>query len=128
MKMNKNKKECIDALNYNRKAFTKGTMYQYDAFIDVIDTLIRYFENENAEIQTMTNADKIIQLLQNPDENVEEFNSLIPVVINCPMYIENNYDGFCNATFCNMSNDSASCLECTKDWLYKEVTNEVLEV
>lgn len=121
--MNKNKKECIEDLNYIRKAFMEGTMYNYDAFINVIDTLIRYFENENAEIQTMTNADKIIQLLQNPDKNVEEFNSLIPVVINCPMYIENNYDGFCN-----MSSYSGSCLECTKDWLYKEVTNEVLEV
>ena len=78
--------------------------------------------------KTMTNADKIIQLLQNPDENREEFNSLIPTVINCPMYIENNYDGLCNMTFCNMSTDSASCLECTKDWLYKKVKNEVLEV
>lgn len=43
--LNKNKKECIDDLNYIRKAFTKGAMYHYDAFIDVIDTLIRYLEN-----------------------------------------------------------------------------------
>lgn len=200
--MNKNRKECIDDLNYIRKAFTKGTMYHCDAFIDVIDTLVRYFEKGGEELhcfdwirtedelpnddeaivaltrgerfdyrekydvympychdfnndffvatyshwfpipsvlplipkmgivnedkvrnKTMTNADKIIQLLQNPDENVEEFNSLIPNVINCPLYIGNNYDGFCN-----MSSDSGSCLECTKDWLYKEVTNEVLEV
>ena len=71
----------------------------------------------------MTNADKLIHLLQNPDENVEEFNNLIPNAINCPLYIDNNYDGFCN-----MSSYSGSCLECTKDWLYKEVTNEVLEV
>lgn len=73
--------------------------------------------------KTMTNADKLIELLQNPDENREEFNSLIPNAINCPLYIDNNYDGFCN-----MSSYSGSCLECTKDWLYKEVTNEVLEV
>lgn len=201
--MNKNKKECIDDLNYIRKAFMEGTMYQYDALINVIDTLIRYFEKWGEELhcfdwirtedelpnddeaivaltrgqrfdyrekydvympyrhgfnndffiatyshwfpipsipqmgivnedkvwnKTMTNADRIIRLLQNTDENREEFNSLIPTVINCPMYIENNYDGLCNMTFCNMSTDSASCLECTKDWLYKEVKNEVLEV
>lgn len=40
--MNKNKKECIDDLNYIRKAFMEGTMYQYDAIIFIIDTLIRY--------------------------------------------------------------------------------------
>ena len=187
--MNKNKKECIDDLNYIRKAFMKGTMYHYDAFIDVIDTLIRYFEkggedsycfswirtedelpNDDEAIialirgerfdfrekydvympyhhnfnhdffvetyshwfpiptipkmgivnedrvrnKTMTNADKLIQLLQNPDENREEFNSFIPNDINCPLYIDNNYDGFCN-----MSSYSGSCLECTRDWLYK---------
>lgn len=190
-------------MNKNRKAFTKGTMYHYDALINVIDTLVRYFKNggedsycfdwirtedelpnddeaiialirgerfdfrgkydvympyhhdfnhdffvetyshwlpipsipkmgivneDKVRNKTMTNADKIIQLLQNPDENREEFNSLIPTVINCPMYIENSYDGLCNMTFCNMSTDSASCLECTKDWLYKKVKNEVLEV
>lgn len=48
-KMNKNKKECIDDLNYIRKAFTKGTMYQYDALIDVIDTLIRYLEKDGED-------------------------------------------------------------------------------
>lgn len=197
--MNKNKKECIDDLNYIRKAFMGGTMYQYDALINVIDTLIRYLEKGGEDLycfdwirtedelpnddeaivaltrgerfdyrekydvympyrhsfnndffiatyshwfpipaipktedkvrnKTMTNADKIIQLLQNPDENIEEFNSLIPTVINCPMYIENNYDGLCNMTFCNTSTNSASCLECVKDWLYKKVKNEVLEV
>lgn len=196
--MNKNKKEIIDDLNYIKKAMKESTLYQYDAIIFIIDTLIRYFEkggedsycfdwirtedelpNDDEAIialirgekfdfrekydvympyhhefnhdffvetyshwfpiptipkmgivnkdrvrnKSMTNADKIIQLLQNPDENREEFNSLIPTVINCPLYIDNNYDGFCN-----MSSYSGSCLECTKDWLYKEVTNEVLEV
>ena len=196
--MNKNKKECIDDLNYIRKAFMEGSMYQYDALINVIDALVRYFKNRGEDSycfdwirtedelpnddeaiialirgerfdfrakydvympyhhnfnhdffvekyshwfpiptipkigivnkdrvrnKTMTNADKLIQLLQNPDENREEFNSFIPNAINCPLYIDNNYGGFCN-----MSSYSGSCLECTKDWLYKEVTNEVLEV
>lgn len=39
-----NRKECIDDLNFIRKAFMEGTMYQYDAIINVIDTLVRYFE------------------------------------------------------------------------------------
>lgn len=196
--MNKNKKECIDDLNYIRKAFMEGTMYQYDALINVIDTLVRYFKNggedsycfdwirtedelpnddeaiialirgekfdfrekydvympyhhnfnhdffietyshwfpiptipkmgivnkDRVRNKSMTNADKLIELLQNPDENVEEFNNFIPYAISCPLYIDNSYDGFCNTSSC-----SVSCLECVKDWLYKEVTNEVLEV
>ena len=196
--MNKNKKECIDDLNYIRKAFMEGTMYQYDALINVIDTLVRYFKNggedsycfdwirtedelpnddeaiialirgerfdfrekydvympyrhdfnhdffvetyshwfpiptipkmgivneDRVRNKTMTNADKLIELLQNPDENVEEFNNFIPYAISCPLYIDNSYDGFCNTSSC-----SVSCLECVRDWLYKEVTNEVLEV
>lgn len=40
--MNKNKKECIDDLNYIRKALTKGSLYQYDAIILLIDTIARY--------------------------------------------------------------------------------------
>lgn len=37
-----NRKECIDDLNYIRKALTKGSLYQYDEIIFLIDTLIRY--------------------------------------------------------------------------------------
>lgn len=48
--MNQNKKECIDDLNYIRKVFMEGTMYQYDALINVIDTLIRYFEKGDEEL------------------------------------------------------------------------------
>lgn len=40
--MNKNKKECIDDLNYIRKALTKGSLYQYDAIILLIDAIARY--------------------------------------------------------------------------------------
>ncbi len=39
-----NRKECIDDLNYIKKALTKGTLYQYDAIIFIIDTLTRYLE------------------------------------------------------------------------------------
>lgn len=42
--MNKNKKECIDDLNYIRKALTKGSLYQHDAIILLIDTLTEYLE------------------------------------------------------------------------------------
>lgn len=42
MKMNRN--ECIDDLNYIRKALTKGSLYQYDAIIFLIDTLIEYLK------------------------------------------------------------------------------------
>lgn len=37
-----NKKECIDDLNYIRKALTKGSLYQHDAIILLIDTIARY--------------------------------------------------------------------------------------
>lgn len=37
-----NRKECIDDLNYIRKALTKGSLYQYDAIIFIIDTITRY--------------------------------------------------------------------------------------
>lgn len=40
--MNKNKKECIDDLNYIRKALTKGSLYKHDAIILLIDTIARY--------------------------------------------------------------------------------------
>lgn len=73
-------------------------------------------EKQGGENETMTNADKLIELLQNPDENVEEFNNLIPIAINCPEYIDNNYDGFCN-----MSSYSGGCLKCIKYWLYKKI-------
>lgn len=43
-KMNQNKKECIDDLNYIRKALTKGSLYQHDAIILLIDTLTEYLE------------------------------------------------------------------------------------
>lgn len=44
--MNKDKKECIDDLNYIRKAMTEGTLYQYDAIIFIIDTLVRYLKKD----------------------------------------------------------------------------------
>lgn len=40
--MNKSKKECIDDLNYIKKALMAGTLYQYDAIIFIIDTITRY--------------------------------------------------------------------------------------
>lgn len=45
--MNKNKKECIDDLNYIRKALTKGSLYQHDAIILLIDTLTEWIEANN---------------------------------------------------------------------------------
>lgn len=39
-----NRKECIDDLNYIRKALTKGSLYQHDAIILLIDTLTEYLE------------------------------------------------------------------------------------
>ena len=42
--LNKNKKECIDDLNFIRKAITKGSLYQHDAIILLIDTLTEYLE------------------------------------------------------------------------------------
>lgn len=40
--MNKNKKECIDDLNYIKKALTEGTLTRHDAIIFIIDTIARY--------------------------------------------------------------------------------------
>lgn len=39
-----NRKECIDDLNYIRTALTKGSLYQHDAIISLIDTLIEYLK------------------------------------------------------------------------------------
>lgn len=44
-----NRKECIDDLNYIRKALTKGSLYQYDAIIWIIDTLTRYLEEDETQ-------------------------------------------------------------------------------
>ena len=41
-----NRKECIDDLNYIRKALTKGSLYQYDAIIFLIDTLTEYLKED----------------------------------------------------------------------------------
>ena len=40
--MNKNKKKCIDDLNYIKKALMAGRLYQYDAIIFIIETIVRY--------------------------------------------------------------------------------------
>lgn len=45
--MNKNKKKCIDDLNYIRKALTKGSLYQHDAIILLIDTLLNTWKMTN---------------------------------------------------------------------------------
>lgn len=47
--MNQNKKECIDDLNYIRKALTKGSLYQHDAIILLIDTLTEYLEEDKPQ-------------------------------------------------------------------------------
>lgn len=44
--MNRNKKECIEDLEYIKKAFTKKMLSPHDSFIGVIDTLIRYLEKD----------------------------------------------------------------------------------
>lgn len=44
-----NRKECIDDLNYIRKALTKGSLYQYDAIILLIDTLTEYLEGDKTQ-------------------------------------------------------------------------------
>ena len=47
--LNKNKKECIDNLNFIRKALTKGSLYQHDAIILLIDTLTEYLEEDETK-------------------------------------------------------------------------------
>lgn len=47
--MNKNKKECIDDLNYTKKALTEGTLTRYDAIIFLIDTLTEYLEKDELD-------------------------------------------------------------------------------
>lgn len=44
-----NRKECIDDLNYIRKALTKGSLYQHDAIIFLIDTLTEYLEEDETQ-------------------------------------------------------------------------------
>lgn len=47
--MNKNKKECIDDLNYIKKALTEGTLTRHDAIIFLIDTLTEYLEEDETQ-------------------------------------------------------------------------------
>lgn len=44
-----NRKECIDNLNYIRKALTKGSLYQHDAIILLIDTLTEYLKGDKPQ-------------------------------------------------------------------------------
>lgn len=44
-----NREECIDDLNYIRKALTKGSLYQYDAIVWIVDTLVKYLEEDGEE-------------------------------------------------------------------------------
>nr|DAE01105.1 MAG TPA: hypothetical protein [Myoviridae sp. ctegP15] len=39
-----NRKECIDDLNYIKKALTEGTLTRYDAIVFLIDTLTEYLK------------------------------------------------------------------------------------
>ena len=52
-----NRKECIDDLNYIRKALTKGSLYQYDAIIFLIDTMTEYLEDD--ELNGVENGKKV---------------------------------------------------------------------
>ena len=55
--LNKNKKECIDDLNFIRKALTKGSLYQHDAIILLIDTLTEYLKGDKP--QGVENGEKV---------------------------------------------------------------------
>ena len=44
-----NRKECIDDLNYIRKVLTKGSLYQHDAIILLIDTLTEYLKGPRTQ-------------------------------------------------------------------------------
>lgn len=52
-----NRKECIDDLNYIRKALTKGSLYQCDAIILLIDTLTEYLKED--ETQGVERGEKV---------------------------------------------------------------------
>lgn len=52
-----NKKECIEDLNYIRKALTKGSLYQHDAIVFLIDTLVEYLEDD--EIQGVESGETV---------------------------------------------------------------------
>lgn len=36
-------------LNYIRRALSKGTIYQYDAIVWIVDTLVGYLEEDGAD-------------------------------------------------------------------------------
>ena len=55
--MNKNKKECIDDLNYIKKALTEGTLTRYDAVVFLIDTLIECLEDD--ELKGVESGEKV---------------------------------------------------------------------
>lgn len=56
-RMKMNRKECIDDLNYIRKALTKGSLYQHDAIIFLIDTLTEYLKED--ETQGVESGEKV---------------------------------------------------------------------
>ena len=44
-----NRKECIDDLNYIKKALTEGTLTRYDAIVFLIDTLTEYLKGDKPQ-------------------------------------------------------------------------------
>lgn len=44
-----NRKECIDDLNYIKKALTEGTLTWYDAIVFLIDTLTEYLKGDKPQ-------------------------------------------------------------------------------
>ena len=52
-----NRKECIDDLNYIKKALTEGTLTRYDAIVFLIDTLTEYLKGD--KIQGVEHVEKV---------------------------------------------------------------------
>lgn len=100
-----NRKECIDDLNYIRKALTKGSLYQHDAIIFLID-------------QWQKDRDEVIELL-----DVDRFKAFYR------LYQDNVYGGrpmpksdkVIMAAMCKMALDIKTISEGTKkradEWL-----------
>nr|DAN17963.1 MAG TPA: hypothetical protein [Caudoviricetes sp.] len=113
-----NRKECIDDLNYIKKALTEGTLTRYDAIVFLIDTLTEYLKGDKPLEQWQKEFHEVVESL-----DVEKFKTFYR------MYQDNVYGGrpmpksdkVIMASMCKVALEITTISEATKkkadEWL-----------
>jgi hypothetical protein len=116
--MRMNRKECIDDLNYIKKALTEGTLTRYDAIVFLIDTLTEYLKGDKPLEQWQKEFHEVVESL-----DVEKFKTFYR------MYQDNVYGGrpmpksdkVIMASMCKVALEITTISEATKkkadEWL-----------